>query len=483
MLFPISHEDVQARRWPVLTTVLVVLNILCFIGELVLLSGAKREVEQAKQELVEYWAAHQELATPPSLEALGMAPGRHAPRKAARGAPPNMASAPEAEPLDQAHLDMLAARYVEVAKSDPLRRWGYVPDDNNIVGLFTHQFLHGGVLHLAFNMWFLWLCACNIEDRWGRVLFVPMYLSAAVVAALTHKLADSGPGGIPLIGASGAIAGAMGAFLVLFATTRIHFFYWYGWRFGTFAAPAWLMLPLWLGEELLWAVVLPSGGDSTAHFAHIGGFVYGAAFAGVMRASGWDRRLDSATEKKVTVSQDEALADAARLIDGGRHMEAITSLETYVAARPTSIDGHLELLRAAIGVSDSRRMGTAYSRLVTLYLRDDAVDAAADLHDEAADRSVLESIALAVRVRLARRLVETAREDRAMRVYAKLVAAPMSEPSVAAACLEYAKLLVARHRHDEADRVLARLEAANLPDLGHAVAEVRGRVKSRALDL
>src|SRR5688572_8694921 len=105
----------------------------------------------------------------------------------------------------------------------------------------------------------------------------------------------------------------MGAFLILFARTRIRFFYWYVTKVGTFAAPAWLMLPLWLAEEVLWAVLLPSSADATAHFAHIGGFVYGMAFAGVMVLAGWDKKLDAIGEKKVTTEQDARILFAGRM--------------------------------------------------------------------------------------------------------------------------------------------------------------------------
>src|SRR5262249_51878812 len=156
----------------------------------------------------------------------------------------------------------------------PIRVFGYVPAKNNVVGLVTHMFLHGGWLHLFGNLWFLWLCGINFEDRWGRKAFLPFYLASGIVAALVHKLCVGEAGShMPLVGGSGAIAGAMGAFLVCFGATRIKFFYFWV-RWGTFHAPAYVMLPLWFLEQLMWGLA-SMGGDAVAYWAHVGGFVFG----------------------------------------------------------------------------------------------------------------------------------------------------------------------------------------------------------------
>ena len=153
-------------------------------------------------------------------------------------------------------------------------------------------------------MWFLWLCGVNLEDRWGRWLFLPFYLCAGVAGALLHR-ALAPDAFVPVIGASGAIAGAMGAFLVTMARTRISFAYVllisFRPRAGTFQSPAYVMLPLWLGSELLGAWLKP--GDGTAHWAHVGGFAFGAAVAAVLKLScrTQARRPD---ERQVTTAQD-----------------------------------------------------------------------------------------------------------------------------------------------------------------------------------
>ena len=126
------------------------------------------------------------------------------------------------------------------------------------------MFLHGGWLHLFGNLLLLFLTGPFIEDRWGRPAFLAFYLAAGLAAAGLF-VARFPELSLPLIGASGAIAGCMGAFLVRFFRTRMQYFYWFGIFVGTFSAPAWLMLPLWFGNELLMArvseAVAPLGGS------------------------------------------------------------------------------------------------------------------------------------------------------------------------------------------------------------------------------
>jgi membrane associated rhomboid family serine protease len=145
---------------------------------------------------------------------------------------------------------------------------------DRLLGLVTSQFLHADVLHLAVNMLFLWVFGNNIEDRLGRLRFLPFFLLCGAVAGLAQAATDPGSA-IPLIGASGAISGVLGAYLVLYPRVRI-------WTvvlplvFLPFKLPAWL----WLGVYFLLQFVYlgdaaTSGGGDVAYMAHIGGFVAG----------------------------------------------------------------------------------------------------------------------------------------------------------------------------------------------------------------
>ena len=145
--------------------------------------------------------------------------------------------------------------------------------------VFTSMFMHGGWFHLIGNMWFLWIYGNNVEDAMGPGRFVVFYLLCGLVAAATQVAASPGSA-IPMIGASGAISGVLGAYLVLFPRVRVHTLIFLGVFVTTIALPAYLMLLYWFLLQLLGG--LPSlagmqGGGGVAFFAHIGGFVAGAA--------------------------------------------------------------------------------------------------------------------------------------------------------------------------------------------------------------
>lgn len=226
---------------------------------------------------------------------------------------------------------------------------GYVPDCANGLGLVTYTFVHADVWHVAGNMWFLFLCGLSLEDRWGRVPFAIYYLVAGVVAAGVHHLATSN-GAASLIGASGAVAGAMGAFLVLFATTKIRFVGFLGFRLASFEAPAYVMLPLWAVVEVAYGLAIRSSG--TAHWAHVGGFGFGVAVAGAFRIFGVDCRLDDAVERAAVLGNDPRVDAARALVANGDADQAVVLLEGLAKEKPGSTHVQ-EALRQAQRASTS----------------------------------------------------------------------------------------------------------------------------------
>ena len=153
-------------------------------------------------------------------------------------------------------------------------RYGLVPAEPRLFSFFTSMFMHGGFWHLLLNMWFLYIFGDNIEDRLGSVRYAVFYLLCGLASALAHFLLTSHPG-VPVVGASGAIAGVMGAYFVLFPTARvltlvpllfIPFF---------FELPAFIFLGLWFVMQLLSAAGSSGGFSGVAWWAHVGGFVAG----------------------------------------------------------------------------------------------------------------------------------------------------------------------------------------------------------------
>jgi membrane associated rhomboid family serine protease len=146
--------------------------------------------------------------------------------------------------------------------------------------VLTSMFLHGGWFHLIGNMWFLWVFGNNVEDSMGHLRFTIFYLLSGALAALAQIFVSPGSA-VPMVGASGAISGIMGAYLVLYPRVRVHLLVWFGFWVTTVAVPAYLMLAYWAVLQLLGSLPAlgeaPSQGGGVAFMAHFGGFVAGAA--------------------------------------------------------------------------------------------------------------------------------------------------------------------------------------------------------------
>ncbi len=174
-----------------------------------------------------------------------------------------------------------------------LSAFAYVPARGFSFTLLTCAFLHAGLMHLAGNMAFLWCMGVNLEYRWGWKAFAALYLAGAVIASAAFGLMHPGSR-VALVGASGAIAAAMGAFLVCLFTTKIRFVYVYFFftlKFGSFQAPAYSVLPLWFGLELLSLASEGGGGGGVAHSAHVAGFALGLVVGAALKLSGAERKL------------------------------------------------------------------------------------------------------------------------------------------------------------------------------------------------
>jgi membrane associated rhomboid family serine protease len=142
---------------------------------------------------------------------------------------------------------------------------------------FTSMFLHGSWFHLLGNMWFLWVFGNNIEDAMGHLRFVVFYLLCGLLAAAA-QVASAPSSPVPMVGASGAISGVMGAYLVLYPRVRVHTIIFLGIFITRVTLPAWLMLVYWAFLQMLGSLPAVAGADSgggVAFMAHLGGFVAG----------------------------------------------------------------------------------------------------------------------------------------------------------------------------------------------------------------
>ena len=146
-----------------------------------------------------------------------------------------------------------------------------------IITIFTSMFMHGGLFHLAWNMLYFWIFGNNIEERLGHVRFIFFYLFCGVAAAFSHALLSPGSN-IPMIGASGAIAGMLGAYILLYPMAKIHTLVLLGFYITVIKIPALIVIGFWAIIQVVSGLIsqgTTQGG--IAFFAHVGGFVAGLA--------------------------------------------------------------------------------------------------------------------------------------------------------------------------------------------------------------
>jgi membrane associated rhomboid family serine protease len=181
--------------------------------------------------------------------------------------------------------------------------WGVVPGrlsaawdrgeflSGESITLLTSQFLHGGWLHLLGNLLYLWIFGNNVEDRMGRPGFLLFYLTGGVLAGLAQVAIDP-QSPIPTIGASGAIAATLGAYLVFYPGARVTSLVFLGFFYQLVRIPAAIVLVLWFVLQLvdgIGSLGASQTGGGVAFFAHIGGFVFGAVVAWILTSLGGGR--------------------------------------------------------------------------------------------------------------------------------------------------------------------------------------------------
>lgn len=166
--------------------------------------------------------------------------------------------------------------------------WGFVPNDPRWYTFVTSVFLHAGFFHIVFNLLFLWVFGDNVEDKLGHALYLLFYLAAGALSCTFFMLFTGfAKGSVPLIGASGAIAGVMGCYMVFFPEARIRVFYWVFWiLMGVFRIRAKWALGLWIAMNLVnWLVFRSHFVTGVAYAAHVGGFAVGIGVAILLK--GW----------------------------------------------------------------------------------------------------------------------------------------------------------------------------------------------------
>jgi membrane associated rhomboid family serine protease len=371
LLIPIAQENSTVRRMPWVTIVIIALNFLVLIATSV--PGDGRDVFRSRLgEFLRYLEAHPYLSPPPEVSRrLGRAFESEL-DEARRDWQSRGGSVREDQAAEeQAHLDDLARQALLALRRQPIQRLGFLPAEPRLPAVLSSMFMHAGWMHLLGNMLFLFLTGPFVEDFFGRPIFTALYLLSGAAAVGAHVAKDPNSL-IPLVGASGAVAGVMGAFLIRLATARIQFLIlpipvlWML-RFKVYL-PAFVVLPLWFAEQAWYARSIP--GAPVAFWAHVGGFAFGVAVAVVIKVTDLEARwINPGIEKETTLAQDPALERALEARLAGDLATARRELRAALSRAPDGLDALRESYELALAESSAAEMGRVLPRLLELYQR------------------------------------------------------------------------------------------------------------------
>lgn len=293
---------------------------------------------------------------------------------------------PDSDPMFQQYLQ-LNYELGQAKKSNIAYRFGLVPNRVTFLTLFTSMFLHADIGHLLMNMIFLFLAGFALEDVWGRMAFVLFYLSCGLAAGAAHIAMNLGSE-VPCIGASGAIAGLMGGFLVRFFRVKIHFAYYYfllRFHFGRFSMPSFIALPAWLGIQLLYASLTTGGDQAIAYWAHIGGFGFGMAGALVLVSVNFGAHsVGEAESKRYETLKKTPVTDLSKgreMALNGNPAASVNYFDKILVTNPGNLSVKKERLFAFFEMGDETKVKADATALINAFIAAENVPAAVEILD------------------------------------------------------------------------------------------------------
>jgi membrane associated rhomboid family serine protease len=373
LILPVALDQNEVRRTPWVTWALIGTCFVVHVAISVFGAGAEQEVTRRLEQSLRYLAQRPYLSPPPALLEILGEDGRKALDEAvAEWEAQEIKVPPGIAEEEQRELNRLTDEAFDALRRLPSSRLGFVPARANPIGLVTHLFVHAGWLHLLGNMLFLFLSGPFVEDLYGRPLFGLLYFLSGAAGAGAYAAGAADPN-IALVGASGAIAGVMGAFLVRLATRRIEFLVMPipilpAFRF-TLKLPAFVVIPLWALEQFYYATT--AGADSAVAFsAHVGGFLLGLVFAGVVALLRVEERfVNPAIEKEISIEQNPAITRAADARVAGDLASARRLIDGVLRTEPGNLDAWTQSFEIALDAQDAEAASQAGLRLLELHGR------------------------------------------------------------------------------------------------------------------
>jgi membrane associated rhomboid family serine protease len=474
MLIPVAHENLRGRRWPYVTITIIGLNFIVFLFTILPMQKEMVRITQAQLKVLAFNVLYPDATMSADASHMVFYTKHHQPDEYAEfaegvrngldksGYAEAAASLPPSDA--QEAMDKLCTDYEAARDGTIMWDFAFHPYHPKPWSYITAAFLHAGWLHIIFNMWFLWLAGTILEDAWGRVVYPIFYLVCGVFASVCHAMIFSGSM-MPVVGASGAIAGLMGAFLARFPKTKIKMMWIFFWmRPFKFDVAAYIVLPLWLGIQLAWGISAPSEAG-VAYWAHVGGFAFGMLGAVLLRSSGIEKKMDQAIESKVSLAVSPHIANAAEWLEQKRPDYAIVELEAELKEHPDSIEALELLLRAQEKTNNNEAMKPTLATLVRNFVAAGDQQQALAYYDQYLNLGG-EHLARGVWLQICRFYEAEKIWARAADEYEKFAEVNYLERSAVPAMVSSAQIYLNRlHRNDKAEQLFLAASASPIPHL------------------
>ena len=418
MFFPISTEKMTVQRWPIVTATITIICLLLLIVTNTVIALQRREIHELwmKKLLIESKYIFD--------EGLGAIYGNEG-----YGKFEERMRAGEIIDKDSREYkiwEKVDSEYKKKSTSTIFHVLGFIPSKFwRVHTLFTSVLVHGGVVHFLGNMWFLWVLGCNIEDIWGRRNFLLFFFAAGIVATFLHSLINFGSE-VPTIGASGAIAGVMGAFMIRNYRTKIKFFYFlypHPALMGTVLVPAWVAMGLYLLFDLFYGVVSFGRATGTAYWAHVGGFLAGIGTAVAFKTKGIEEKyitpkLEEGIEAvKVSPLMDRAFKEREK----GNFEKAVKLLEQLTSQQPENVDAYREMANIQTTINKRDKAADAFTKVIHLSLQKGEQEAALNTYYEMKVGNISLPLGPDDLYGLAGALYRKGRVDEALQMYQQLI--------------------------------------------------------------
>lgn len=487
---PIGNENSTVRRLPWVTFGIMAINVLLFYVTLPATARQGREWMQAREELLDLIKTNQELLGDEeirrTLKDHGLLTKQDVDeieKQLATNADWEREFRAWLRGAEAAHLrtqfETRLADYKSASEASIWYKYGVSPNGNwKIHQLVTAAFLHGDVVHLFGNLLFFFAIAFSLEDLWGRNVFLGFYLLAGAAACVPDLI---NPGSLPMIGASGAISGTMGAFLVRLYKTKIKL----AWLcipfalpimltgrrpFGTANVPAYVFLPFYfIGQVLYWWFYHRFDlASNVGYSAHVAGFVFGAAFALVMKASKAEETyINPKIEAKVSFQGSPAVTQALGYLDGGDVIRAEQKLRSHIVKNPNDVNAIMAMIQVYQQAGDNGKLNSMYGRLIRHHLANGDKEAAIYAYDGLLSSFPDDQVEVSIPIRdwlvLCEYLKETGMQREAAVEYERLAGAHPADSLTVRACMQGGEAALAARDFERALRLFEHAQKLNPP--------------------